>query len=131
MTTSQLTSLITVYVLDIEVFFKLVYGIKYGKNISEEYSIRLRDVNPNSAIIANNTCMSNVGIHVNGCPNITIANNTCNNNNHYGIEVQDSNFVLINNNTCENNGVIGIHLTDSFYSIISNNIISNNSRYLP
>jgi parallel beta-helix repeat protein len=57
----------------------------------------------------------------------TIANNTCTNNNDYGISLENSDFSTVANNTCANNDWHGISLEYSASSTVTNNTCNNNS----
>ncbi len=63
-----------------------------------------------------------------GSHNNTIDNNTCIENEHYGIYLRDCDFVLIANNTCDTN-TVGIYLSRTSGISIQNNSITNNIEY--
>ena len=57
----------------------------------------------------------------------TVINNTCSNNNRYGISLSFSAYSTVTNNTCNNNNA-GIRLDSSTYSTVANNTCNNNNR---
>ena len=58
---------------------------------------------------------------------ITVINNTCSNNYHFGIYLYSSYYSIVANNTCINNGK-GIYPDSSLYSTVANNTCNYNGR---
>ena len=59
----------------------------------------------------------------------SVANNICDNNDFYGIEVNWSNDITISGNVCSNNGNSGIYLLSSSMNSISDNISTSNTEH--
>ena len=89
--------------------------------------IYIYDVALRTATILNNTCNNNnaYGILVEHSYQAILANNTCNNNDH-GIELSFSGSSTVANNTCNSNDY-GIYLWDSGSSTVTNNTCNNNN----
>jgi len=79
--------------------------------------------------LANNTCNDNGhdGIESVYSDGSIIANNTCHNNGGKGIDILLSDSVTINSNAVENNGYDAISLSDSSSSTVTNNICKSNN----
>ncbi len=82
------------------------------------------------SVIINNTCNNNdyYGIYLRYSGSATVANNTCSNNNNYGIEFYYSNFCVVTYNLLQENGGYGIYLRyDSDNNLIHHNIFEDNN----
>ncbi len=94
-----------------------------------DYGIYIYNIADGTGTISNNTCENNdwYGILLGFSSNSTITNNICSNNNWNGIEISSSRSSNVTNNTCNNNNNYGIALYSSGSSIIANNTCSNNN----
>ncbi len=92
------------------------------------YGIYIVDVAYGTASVINNTCSNNndYGILLWSSDSSTVANNTCSNNGIDGIYLLSSDSSTVSNNTCSNNNDYGIELSGSGSSTVSNNTCSNN-----
>jgi len=81
----------------------------------------------------NNTCNSNFGnnlgegLYLSSSENVSVINNTLNDNKRYGIDIYYSNNIAIINNTAKNNSYEGCMIIYSNNDIISNNKFINNN----
>jgi parallel beta-helix repeat protein len=95
--------------------------------IAEKNGIFVNNVNTKPITITNNEC-SNCwdGIFVANGLEVNISNNTCYNNNNYGINVEDfKDKVVIVENNCSRN-VFGLRVYSSFGVTVSDNICERN-----
>jgi parallel beta-helix repeat protein len=84
--------------------------------------------NVSNGVLVNNTCSSNdmAGIISRWSTDITIVNNTCNNNG-IGVRLLHSNTNVVANNTCTSNWESGISLDEICeHNTVANNICNNN-----
>ncbi len=94
---------------------------------ARDFGIYINDVADGTAIVIYNTCSYNdlSAIRIESSSNSTVANNTCSNNNGYGISLFSS-YSTVFNNTCSNNNNHGMKLDGAFKSTVFNNTCSNN-----
>ncbi|MFW9990189.1 MAG: NosD domain-containing protein, partial [Candidatus Odinarchaeota archaeon] len=81
----------------------------------------------NDSLISNfNISSSSIGISLHCCKNITIRNNTLNNNKEYGIDLTFSHNITIASNEINNSNYFGIKIRSTYSSkIIENNVSYN------
>jgi parallel beta-helix repeat protein len=92
----------------------------------QEFAIQLDGMNN---LISNNSVFDNInGILIGGNHN-WIANNSVSNSESHGITVTNSLNITIVNNTLEDNGWAAIHLESATASTIINNIVTNTSNH--
>jgi parallel beta-helix repeat protein len=83
-------------------------------------------VRSNFTYVRNNTCYSEIGIHVLDSHGVKLERNVCNETTGTGIRVDNSNEITITHNNCSNNAGTGITAENSLNLTISNNYLRNN-----
>lgn len=93
--------------------------------LESNYGIKLENVANGTAVICNNTILTNYGIYIENTDGTLIDNNFCSFDDGYGIYVSSCSNVVINNNFVENR-FLGIHIAYSSYIQVINNICDSN-----
>ncbi|MCG3217293.1 MAG: right-handed parallel beta-helix repeat-containing protein [Candidatus Heimdallarchaeota archaeon] len=120
---------------------------------ADQTGINIEEVSVGTAIIVNNTCISNFffgiriylcagtiienntclnsrdGIHIHSSPLVSLINNTCTENYYHGIKLEYSAQVSLVNNTCYRNSYCGIITWDCSLLTLENNTIQENKRW--
>ena len=94
---------------------------------AEKYGVCIDNVAEGTATIKNNTCTNNnyYGIYLRSSSNSTLTNNTCTNNDNVGIRLWYSSNSTLTNNTCTNNNDRGFNLFRSSGTTLTNNSCYN------